>query len=385
MESALRGMYQANMDLGIFQETKCTDGIYTHESAGYRVVSTDAPSRHSGGVALFYRLSPLFAVEAVLEYGLNVMSCEVATGARRWYIIGCYLAPDDTETIERVVTALGYRPKGTALIVEGDLNTDLEDSESDRRGTEITTAMTEAGVEDMTAHFLPRKRSWGRERRTWSMVREGKVVRSRTEYLLGTDRSIFRNVSVQDPRHNTNHFMVVGCLHSSPKWEHTHYIMGRWKISLRPPTEPTREDGIFEALRRAVPKPHARDRHKNAWISEETWRLVDKRVSARRGTGVRMSIRRLGRAIRASLQGNRKRRVEAAGQDAETLLGEDPPNPKEAWRRLKGWYKDAVNRAPPPAQARIETYTATYHPGGKHPGYRYPGGSRQLGTYGGRD
>ena len=110
-----------------------------------------------------------------------------------------------------------------------------------------------------------------------------------------------------------------------------------------------REDGIFEALRRAVPKPHARDRHENAWISEETWRLFDERVSAQRGTGVRMRIRGLGRAIRASLQGDRKRRVETVGQDVETLLGEDPPNPKEAWRQLKGWYKAAVNRAPPPA------------------------------------
>ena len=55
------------------------------------------------------------------------MSFKVAMGARRWYIIGCYLAPDDTETIDRVVTALGDRPKGTALVVTGDLNTDLED------------------------------------------------------------------------------------------------------------------------------------------------------------------------------------------------------------------------------------------------------------------
>ena len=58
-------MSQANMDLGIFQETKCTDGIYTRESAGYRVVATDGPSQHRGGVALFYRPSPLFEVEAV--------------------------------------------------------------------------------------------------------------------------------------------------------------------------------------------------------------------------------------------------------------------------------------------------------------------------------
>ena len=99
LESALRGMSQANMDLGILQETNCTDGIYTRESAGSRVVATDTPSRHCGGVALFYRPSPLFSVEAVREYRPNVMSFKLATGARRWYIIGCYLAPDNTLTI----------------------------------------------------------------------------------------------------------------------------------------------------------------------------------------------------------------------------------------------------------------------------------------------
>ena len=44
LELALRGMAQANIDLGIFQETKFTEGIYTCESAGYRVIATDAPS-----------------------------------------------------------------------------------------------------------------------------------------------------------------------------------------------------------------------------------------------------------------------------------------------------------------------------------------------------
>ena len=55
------------------------------------------------------------------------MSFELATGARQWYIIRCYLAPDDTSTIERVVAALRDRPKSTALVVAVGLNTDLED------------------------------------------------------------------------------------------------------------------------------------------------------------------------------------------------------------------------------------------------------------------
>ena len=45
------------------------------------------------------------------------------------------------------------------------------------------------------------------------------------------------------------------------------------------------------------------------------------------------------------------------GTDLEALLGGDPPNVKEAWRRMKGWYKAAFNRDPPPARATIERIT----------------------------
>ena len=54
LEAELRGMYQANMYLGILQETKLTNGVYTRGLAGYRVIATDAPSRHRGGVTIFY-------------------------------------------------------------------------------------------------------------------------------------------------------------------------------------------------------------------------------------------------------------------------------------------------------------------------------------------
>ena len=95
LEAALRGISQANMDLGILQETKLTDGIYTRGSASYSVIATDAPSRHCGGVTIFYRSEPHFVVEAVENFGPNVIGFQLATGARRWYIVGVYLAPDD--------------------------------------------------------------------------------------------------------------------------------------------------------------------------------------------------------------------------------------------------------------------------------------------------
>ena len=187
--------------------------------------------------------------------------------------------PDDTSTIERVVAALKERPKGTTLLVMWDLNTPLDDPENDRIGTEIAVALTEAGLADMTAHLLPRRQRWGRERQTWSMVREVKVVRSWTDYILGTEQILFRNVYVRDLRHNSNHFMVVGCLPSAPERKHTKYITGEKKLTLQLPTETTREDGIFAALQRAVPKPHVWEQITNKWIPEETWRLVGERVS----------------------------------------------------------------------------------------------------------
>ena len=73
LEAALWGMSQANMDLGILQETKLTGGIYTRGLAGYSVITTDTPSQHQGGVAIFRRPAPHFAVEAVQKFGQNVI------------------------------------------------------------------------------------------------------------------------------------------------------------------------------------------------------------------------------------------------------------------------------------------------------------------------
>ena len=81
------------MDLGIFQETKFTDSIYTCGYAECSAVAKDAPSLHRSRVAMFHWPAPYFAVEAVQKFGPNVVGFQLATGGRRWYIVGCYLAP----------------------------------------------------------------------------------------------------------------------------------------------------------------------------------------------------------------------------------------------------------------------------------------------------
>ena len=53
----------------------------------------------------------------------------MASGDRRCYIVECYLATDYISTKEDVVAAIGTRPRGGALLVIGDFNTDLAATE----------------------------------------------------------------------------------------------------------------------------------------------------------------------------------------------------------------------------------------------------------------
>ena len=154
------------------------------------------------------------------------------------------------------------------------------------------------------------------------MIREGREVRSRMYYILGTDHRLFGNVSIRDPRHNSDHYMVMGLPpHRTP--DGPHQVSWGAQASSPPPTDlPTREDGIFAALRRAAPNMLARDTRNNAWILEATRRLVDKRVFACQDlTKDQILIWRLGRAIKTILRDNRRRRTEKVVSEVKSLMG----------------------------------------------------------------
>ena len=141
--------------------------------------------------------------------------------------------------------------------------------------------------------------------------------------------------------------------------EHSEYLGRRKLLPLRPQTTPTWEDRLFAALWRYIPKPKAREAHKNAWILETTWRLVDKIVSARRYPAKDQTlIRMLGRAIAAILKGGWRRQAEEAGKEVERMLGSDPPLHWEAWHWMKGWYQALFNCAPLPTWVTLDLITA---------------------------
>ena len=162
LELAVRGMVQSNVDVGVFQKTKLADSIYIQGLAGYKVIAKPAPIRQRGGVTLFYQEYPAFAVEAIYQFGVNVIACQMVKGERRWYIVGCYLALGDGATIQEVEAEVAEPPRGTDLIVAGDSKVDLERTSRCGRDEDIAATAATEGIEDISAHFLLQHRARNR-------------------------------------------------------------------------------------------------------------------------------------------------------------------------------------------------------------------------------
>ena len=71
------------------------------------------------------------------------------------------------------------------------------------------------------------------------MVIQRREVRSQMDYILGSNRRIFQNVAVWDPRNNSEHYMVMGCLLYAYLGRHSNYL-GR-RTRLPPPSTQTSE------------------------------------------------------------------------------------------------------------------------------------------------
>ena len=87
-------------------------------------------------------------------------------------------------TIRDVEVAINEQARGAELIAAGYLNVDLERTDERVRDEKILAAVVTAGLDDILAHFLLPRRTWYGYSWTWAMMRQGRVVRSRTDYIL---------------------------------------------------------------------------------------------------------------------------------------------------------------------------------------------------------
>ena len=93
----------------------------------------DVPIRHHVGVEIFYRELPHFVVEAHQNHGLNIVSFQLETRYRCWFVVGCYLPLDNDTSIKCFIGEMVQHPCKAELLVVGNLNTNLGGPEGSDR------------------------------------------------------------------------------------------------------------------------------------------------------------------------------------------------------------------------------------------------------------
>ena len=126
------------------------------------------------------------------------------------------------------------------------------------------------------------------------------------------------------------------------------------QLPLHPPRGPSQEYTIFALLQNEFSKKLSHEYVYNSWMSEETWRVIDARVSLWISQYIyQRRLRELGRRAGLLLDGDRKRRAVKPGTAVDYLLASETTLIKEIWCWIWGWYKMAINRLPTPSRVTI--------------------------------
>jgi hypothetical protein len=116
------------------------------------------------------------------------------------------------------------------------------------------------------------------------MMREGTMLTSRCDYILGTDRQIFQYICLKDPNYNSDHLMVTGGIRSRDKADNIKYLRSRRRFPLHNRSNTTTPDNInteYDKLKQCIQAqaPEIERQAKAPWITTETWKLIDARAS----------------------------------------------------------------------------------------------------------
>ena len=120
------------------------------------------------------------------------------------------------------------------IVLRG-LNVDINESSSPRI-QRVAYLLAEYGLIDLFLHFCQHCRF--QNQKTWSQVRQGTVLQSRCEHIIGTNRRLFEMVGIQDMRNFlSDHFALRARILQCPTLCHARYLSGRRAFLIRPPPQ----------------------------------------------------------------------------------------------------------------------------------------------------
>ena len=167
---------------------------------------------------------------------------------------------------------------------------------------------------------------------------------SQPDYVMvrKRDRRRFRNVGFRWPQyHDSDHRAVVATIKSGRRRLKEYWRKHQeFPLKLSPVEQQDDLTRAFETLKVTCKEPETTKAHWSDWMSDSTWLLIKQRTSLCRAGQLRQSEgRRMQRTIHAALKIDRAERTAQVGKSIVAELAEG--NVHEAFRHLKGWYREA--------------------------------------------
>jgi hypothetical protein len=105
--SAAKGLAQMGVNCADLTEVKIMNGKYPRCTSGFKIISSKATSHSQGGIALLWNKGhACFEVEAAKIVTPNLLTFQLVTGYKRFYVMGIYISPNGGvqggQTVERV-------------------------------------------------------------------------------------------------------------------------------------------------------------------------------------------------------------------------------------------------------------------------------------------
>ncbi len=157
LAAAAKGLAQMGVGCALLTEVKLTHDKYPWYMLGYNVIALKATSHNQGGVALLWKEGDdLPGVEAARIVTPNLLTFQLITDVKRFYVMGIYIPPNDSLGVDDLWVAWNLCPANCIPIILGNLNINFEHPR-DYREEAIADLIDEINLVDASRKFTLRQ------------------------------------------------------------------------------------------------------------------------------------------------------------------------------------------------------------------------------------
>jgi hypothetical protein len=136
---------------------KITNDKYPRCVSGFKIISLKATSHSQGGIALLWNKGHAsYKVEAAKIVTPNLLTFQLVTGYKRFYMMGTYIPPNITTGVDALCKAWALCLANCVPLVLGNLNVNFEHPR-DAREEQIINLLDKINLVDTSQKFALRQ------------------------------------------------------------------------------------------------------------------------------------------------------------------------------------------------------------------------------------